>query len=416
MTLQAPPERAGAFAGAFRAIAGAAFGGILAALALLAGGQVIGLVLSLAVRSIDLETWSNVGLASSLAAFRAELAITFPLTTGFGVPLPAGQVASHLIPMTLTLGFLWLAARGGRRAARSWADAPALARAAVAAAGAGLPVALVAALAARFASASFPGTGVTVEVDVASAALWAGLLAAAATAMGTYLEGATGRASAAVLRGGVAAYLWALGLLVVGFVVIATLEPTVTRRYVDGLGALGSVGPAVFGAHVLALPAQSALLLMPASGSCVDLLASGATALRICPWSLDPAGPLAGAFLSRDPVSLSPWFWALIVIPPLGAFFGGRIAGVGVPAARGVARGALAGVVFAALGMLGAAFAAPRVAVPFFTGWLRLEVHTWSLRGAALLCIWGVVGGAVGGRFARRVYDEEPEVPRPTSA
>jgi len=82
----------------------------------------------------------------------------------------------------------------------------------------------------------------------------------------------------------------------------------------------------------------------------------------------------------------------------------------------GARRVAIAGVVFAALGMLGAAFAAPRVAVPFFTGWLRLEVHTWSLRGAALLCIWGVVGGAVGGRFARRVYDEEPELPRPTSA
>ncbi len=216
--------------------------------------------------------------------------------------------------MALTLGFLWLAARGGRRAARSWADAPAMARAAVAAAGAGLSVALVAALAAKFATVSFPGPDVTVEVDVASAAVWAGLLAAAATAMGAYLEGAPGRASAAVLRGGVAAYLWALGLLVVGFLVIATLEPMVTRRYVDGLGAFGSVGPAVFGAHILALPAQSALLLMPASGACVDLVASGATAVRICPWILDPGGSLAGAFLPPDPMALSPWFWTLLAI------------------------------------------------------------------------------------------------------
>jgi hypothetical protein len=218
-----------------------------------------------------------------------------------------------------------------------------------------------------------------------------------------------------VLRGGVAGYLWALGLLVVGFVAIATLEPAVTRRYVDGLGAFGSVGPALFGAHVLALPAQTALLLMPSSGACVDLVASAATAVRICPWSLDPAGSLAGAFFPRDPVPLSPWFWALLAIPPLAAFFGGRLAGAGVAATRGAIRGALAGIVFAALGMLGAAFAAPRVAIPFLAGWLQLEIRPWSLRGAGLLCLSGVLGGAIGGGFARRVY-EEPELPRPTSA
>ena len=317
--------------------------------------------------------------------------------------------------MGLTLGFLWLAARGGRRAARAWPEAPALARTAVSAAGAGVSVAFVAALAARWATLSFPGSDVTVEVDVASAAVWAGVLAASAAAVGAYLAAAAGRASAGVIRGGVASALWALGLLVVGFLVIATVEPDVTRRYVDGLGVFGPVGPALFGVHLLALPAQSALLLIPASGSCVDLLASGATALRICPWSLDPAGPLAGAFFSRDAVSLSPWFWALIAIPSLAAFLGGRIAGAGVPAVRGAVRGAVAGIVFAALGMLGAAFAAPRVAVPFFTGWLRLEIQPWSLRGAGLLCVWGVLGGAIGGRFARRVY-EEPGLPRPTSA
>ena len=180
----------------------------------------------------------------------------------------------------------------------------------------------------------------TVEVDVASAAVWAGVLAASAAAVGAYLAAAAGRASAGVIRGGVASVCWALGLLVVGFLVIATVEPDVTRRYVDGLGVFGPVGPALFGVHLLALPAQSALLLIPASGSCVDLLASGATALRICPWSLDPAGPLAGAFFSRDAVSLSPWFWALIAIPSLAAFLGGRIAGAGVPAVRGAVRGA----------------------------------------------------------------------------
>jgi hypothetical protein len=112
---------------------------------------------------------------------------------------------------------------------------------------------------------------------------------------------------------------------------------------------------------------------------------------------------------------LSPWFWALLAIPPPAAFFGGRIAGVGVPAARGAVRGALAGIVFAALGMIGAAFAAPSVAVPLFVDRLRLEIIPWSFRAVGLVCLWGVLGGAMGGRFARRVY-EEPGLPRPTSA
>jgi hypothetical protein len=417
VTVQAPPESEGAFAGAFRSIASAAFGGILAVIVLLAFGQILGVALSLAVRSIDPETASRVGLVTSLAAFRADVVITFPPSVGFGVPLPlpSGQLASHLVPMGLTLGFLWIAARAGRRAARTWPEAPALVLAAVAAAGAGVSVAFVAALAARWATLSFPGSDVTVGVSAASAAAWGGLLAAGASALGAYLEGAAGRASAAVIRGSIAGYLWALGLLVAGVVAIATLEPDVTRRYVDGLAAFGAVGSALFGAHVLALPAQSALLLVPASGSCVDLLASGTTALQVCPWSLDPAGPLADAFLPPDPVPLSPWFWALLAIPPLAAFLGGRLAGAGVPPARGAARGALAGIVFAVLGMLGAAFAAPRVAVPFIAGWLRLEMRPWSLRAAGLLCLGGVLGGAIGGRLARRVY-EEPELPRPTSA
>jgi hypothetical protein len=71
--------------------------------------------------------------------------------------------------------------------------------------------------------------------------------------------------------------------------------------------------------------------------------------------------------------------------------------------------------VFAAVAVLGAMAAAPRIVAPSIAGWLRLEVVPWSLRAAGLVGLSGVVGGAIGGWLGGRGY-EEPELPRPTSA
>jgi hypothetical protein len=411
-----PPDRAGAFGRAVGSMAAAAAGGLVGIFALLVTGQVLGFALSLVIQATDLQTWARVGLLVSLSAVRAEAVATFQPAAGLPVALPTGPVEMRVVPMALTIGFLWLAAGAGRRAARAWPGASPLARAALAAAGAGVPVAAVAALAATLVTLSFPDLRLTVEVDAASAALWSGVLAAAAAATGAYLESAAGQTSAAVIRGGVASSLWALGLLALGVVVLATLEPGVTRSYVDGLRGLGPVGAAWFGAHLLALPAQSALLLVPAAGSCLDLLTSGATAVRLCPWELRAISPLAEAALSPDPTSLSPSCWLLLAVPPIAAFLGGRRAGAGQTALPGLRRGALAGVVFAALGLVGAMFAAPRIVAPTLLGWLRLTLDPLWLRTAGMLFLWGVVGGAIGGRFPGRRPYEEPELPRPTSA
>ena len=61
------------------------------------------------------------------------------------------------------------------------------------------------------------------------------------------------RALAAALRGGMAAYGWALGLLAVGVLVVGTLEPTVTRAYLEGSIGLGGGGGVLFGFHLLGL-------------------------------------------------------------------------------------------------------------------------------------------------------------------
>jgi hypothetical protein len=411
----APPRVGGALAGAAGTAVRAAAGGLLAFAALLASGQVLGLALSLLLRGVDLGRGAEAGLLVSLAAVRSEIVVmvapSFPAST----VLPEATIRGELVPMALTLGFMWMAARAGRRAARTWPGAPALARALVAATGAAVPVGVGAALAASLVSLSFPGLRLTLAVDAASAAIWSGLLAAVAAGTGAALESARGRLAADMIRGGVTAYVSALALVIVGVLVIATLEPNATRTYVDGLRGLGPAGAAWFGAHVLSLPTQSALLLVPAAGSCLDVAVAGSTAVRLCPWNIDAISSLANAVLPSDPLELSPSWWILLAVPPISAAIGGRRAGARHARSAAIGRGAGSGVVFAMLAMFGAMFASVRVAIPSLTGWLPLEVRVWSLGAAGLLCLWGISGGAIGGWVAGRTYDD-PELPRPTSA
>ena len=84
---------------------------------------------------------------------------------------------------------------------------------------------------------SFPIFDLRLRVDITGAGLWTAALTAAGAGMGAYLETAHGRAAASALRGGLNAYAWALGLLAIGVLVVATLEPAVTRGYVDALTA-----------------------------------------------------------------------------------------------------------------------------------------------------------------------------------
>ncbi|HYJ61014.1 MAG TPA: hypothetical protein VE032_06065 [Actinomycetota bacterium] len=397
----------------------AALGGLLAFAALLIAGQALGIITSLLLRGVDVWEGVRIGLLVSLAAVRTEIVVTFAPVAGTEV-LPTADLGYLLVPMALTIGFVWLAARAGRRAARMWPEAPVLARVVVAAAGAGVPVGVVAGLAAGLASipflGPFPGARLTVGADAASAAIWAGVLAGVGAGVGAAIEGGRGRMSADVLRGGVTAYLWALGLLVIGVLVVATLEPQATRAYVDGLRGFGPGGAALFGAHLLALPAQSALLLVPAAGSCVDLVVAGSAAARSCPWTLEALRSPVGAILPlpSGSLELSPTLWVLAAAPPLAAFLGGHRAGASQEPRSAIVRGAGSGVVFGAIAMLGAAFATPRIVVPSLAGWLPLEISVWSWRTAGLLCLWGVIGGALGGWVAGRAY--EPPGPSPTSA
>ncbi len=360
-----------------------------------------------------LWSWAKIGLLTALLSVRADVIATVHGSSGLRPATRPETVQLRVVPMLLTIGFLWLAARAGRRAARAMPGRSAFTVSVLAAAGAGVPAALLAGVSAGLVTLAFPDIGLQLRIDASSAALWAGVLAAVGAGTGASLEAAGRRPFAAVLRGGLTAYGWALALLTIGVFVLATVEPTVTRAYVDEVAGLGAPGGALVGFHLLALPAQSALVLAPASGSCIEIVGEGPM-FDLCPWRLVPSGP-AGRMLLPATLSLSPWLWLMSGVPPVAAMLGGRRAVA--DATRGgrgaVGAGVAAGWVFAALAILGAWFASPilsPIVVP-----LQISAHPgWLATGVAAL-LWGVGGGALGAWVAARRY-EEPELPRPTSA
>ena len=89
----------------------------------------------------------------------------------------------RFVPMLLTIGFLWLAARAGRRAVRAGPGRPALVDGrSRGGRRRGAPVAILSAVCSTLVTLFFPTLGLRVLVDASSAALWAGILAAAGAA------------------------------------------------------------------------------------------------------------------------------------------------------------------------------------------------------------------------------------------
>jgi hypothetical protein len=163
----------------------------------------------------------------------------------------------------------------------------------------------------------------------------------------------------------------------------------------------------------VALPAQSALLLAPAAGSCLDVVADG-PALRLCPWTLTPTGVLGAAVLGGR-VSLSPWFWLASVVPLSVSAVAGRIGARRLGGRRALATGLAAGLGCAALAVIVAWLVGPRWFVPSPVPLPLVEARVRVLPMAAAWLAWGALGGVIGGWLAGRRY-EAPGSPSPTSA
>jgi hypothetical protein len=385
--------------GAARTTAAAAIAGASAIAGLTAVCLLISAGAASAVPSPGPGTWSRLGLLAALLGVGSDVSATIrggPIVPGLSLE---GSFRWRVVPMLLTIGVLWLAAWGGRRAADAWPGGGAARTAGVAAAAAAIPAAALAALAAAAAgevSVGSPTIRVRLGAEPGDAALAAAVLIAGGAAAGAFLRSSRGR-TAAALRGGIVGYGWALGSSIVGVALIAALEPAATRAYVDGLIGMGTGGAVLFASHVLALPAQSALLLAPAAGAC--LRAAGETPIvTLCPWRVTTSGP---AVLVTGTSALTPWVWLLSAVPALAAATGGRAAALAADRSRPIVVGALAGIAFAGFAVAGAWFAAPR-----FVGELPLlaasDVSLAPDLGAmSLRCLgWGIAGGAVGGWIA----------------
>jgi hypothetical protein len=393
--------------GAARAAAAAAIAGA-SAFAALAGVCVLASAgAASAVPSLAPAAWSRLGLLVALLGVGSDVSATIrgePILPGLSLE---GSFRWRVVPMLLTIGFLWLVARGGRRAADAWPRGGAALTAGVAAAAAATAAAALAALAASVAGdvpVGSPRIRVRLSAGPGGAALAAAVLAGGGAAVGAFLRRSRGR-SAAALRGGIVGYGWALGSLIVGVAALAALEPAVTRAYVGGLTGMGTGGAVLLASHVLAMPAQSALLLAPAAGTC--LRAAGETPIfTLCPWRVTTSGP---AVLLTGTSALTPWLWILSAVPALAAAVGGRAAALAAGRSRPVVVGALGGLVFAGLAIAGAWFAAPR-----FVGDLPLLAASDlslapDLGAMSLACLgWGISGGAVGGWIAAAAPARQP--------
>ena len=395
-----------------RAAVTAVQGGAFAAGSVIAGSVLLGLIVSFLISGYGAWTWVKVGLLTAVLGLRADAAATFR-----GPPLLRAADAAafrwRIVPMLVTIGFLVLEARAGRRSAEERPGGRVAPTVAIAATAAAIPAAALAALASIPVFLSFPGLGVRLHVDIGTAAISAALLAAAGAAVGAFLRSARGRPSAAILRGGLVGYGWALVLILAATAVVAALEPGATRAYAGFLGDRGSAGALIFVGHLLALPAQSALLLAPATGSCLRV-AADAPGLSLCPWELSTAGPAAALIGS---IRLTPWLWIMDAAAPVAASFAGRAAARETGGTRPVVVGAAAGVLF---GMVAAG--AALVVAPTVVGDLPLLASTdLSIRPDLLPMAfggvgWGIAGGALGGWLERRRYGVRPVSARRTSA
>ena len=166
---------------------------------LIAVGQLLAGLGALLIGVYGLWSWVKIGLLTALLSLRADVLATVEGPPILRTAADSTTMQARFVPMALTIGFLWLAARAGRRAAQVGAARSALAAAGLAAAGAAVPVAVLTAACATLGTLSFPSFGLRIEVDTVGTALWAGIAARPAGA-GAYLEAASGRPSAAALR------------------------------------------------------------------------------------------------------------------------------------------------------------------------------------------------------------------------
>ncbi|MGE5227533.1 MAG: DUF6350 family protein [Planctomycetaceae bacterium] len=353
-------------------------------------------------------SWFKIGLAYALASVRVPFVAT---VTGGGLGAPRAPVPLELAIGALTVAVLVLAFRAGREQARGLERRPLAAGLAGSAVGLGFALPMF--VAALLVTLGFPQFGVASMHPRLWAALVlplvvggaAGTVGGLAVARERLVESRVAVAADAT-RGGALALWWGLVLAFVAFLVAAAVQTGATTAYARGVQGWGGGGALLVVHHFLLLPNQSALVLAMTTGSPVHLdLLSGRAAeatLREVTLSGDAGSFLRGLLGIRGrTIPLPGWFALFYAVPAAATVLGGRRAGVGAPAIGGrVARGVLAGVVFAILAALSAWAAS--ITLPVFAPLLAPSIGTALPRTFATALAWGVVGCTVGALVPER--------------
>ena len=354
-------------------------------------------------------SWFKIGIAETLASVRVRFTSSVePTQSGF---IPEIHFAAEL---QLAVGALLIAAvvltfRAGREQARGLDGRPLAAG--VAGAAPGLGFALPMSIVAPFVTLGFPQFGIdhlepvlwqafVLPLAVGSVCGAVGGLAVAREALDQ--REPWGARLAAAAHGGFTALWWALALAFAGFLVVAALEPGPSGAYARFVDRTGGSGGALIVQHALLLPNQSSMILDTAMGVPTTVAVGETQLARVTITGVDTTGTegaaLAGLVGARSTQGDFPvWYWAFVLVPAAATVVGGRTAGGdGRGRREAVARGALAGVVYAVLCTIAAWFAA--IVLPLFAATIggSIRLGTDPLRTGLLAVAWGVLGCTIG--------------------
>jgi hypothetical protein len=397
----------------------AAGAGLVAALALTAGGLMIAVVEYVASgERYRPWTWIKVAILYALAFCGTGVHVS--VRAGALLPDSPPLAAAFRLPMILgAVAFVALLVRAGGRIVDDGGSASRT----VLAAGAVVAAATIPLFLASFAvSLRFPEVGDAVVTPIRwQAALFPPLVAAVATGAGAFgawsgRVGDAGRTRPMVwVEGGWRMFITALALAFIGFLIVASVSPGWTARYARAARGAGRTGGVVVLHHLLLLPAQTMLSLAPAMGGEVHVGVEGETEGTISLRAIHPSRSIAllGDAAQGGAIDLGGAWYAFLLVPAVAAVAGGRRAGRSGrrPVGR-AADGAAAGAAFALLVVVGCAFAT--TAVPFLgLGLVPVRISAPIGTTAALALGWGVVGGALGAVGGGGARSDQTPVPEP---
>ena len=363
--------------------------GALAFVGVALAGQAIAFAVYAASGLYRPWSWVKIGLLYVLSFCGVAIEATVPA-------LAAQPIRVRLVLMLGTALVVAVAFRAGVAAVRATRSSR-VSSAAVWGAVPAVPFGLLAGFASLLVSLRFPDNGierlrpVTWEAFALPFVLFA--VAGAAGGVAAAVRDRPTRMSKAA-AGGWRMFVAALLLAAGGVLVLAALEPGVTRGYARGLQGMGSGGTVLFAHHLLVVPNQSLDVLAPSMGGSTELeLEVGGAQLTLGGISrLRGVGLITG----WGPAGLVfPRYYLLfLAVPGVAAVMGGRRAAEGtVERGERAIRGALAGAVFAALVAVGSAMAT--IVMTGVTGW-RGHLGP-ALPSTVLLALaWGVAGGIAG--------------------